>query len=155
MSSTPRRQNTTYHHVEHTVYNSWRGSTITRGTVASYHRARGSLQPYPSKDVILARGRNFRGEDHDNRDLWFGDMIFANAVAADYRLRDEHCANFKPLIAHIERGIDDRTGDDNTGRNLFEERAIRYAAGGDVMLMSYCNVLNKEVRRTSPIVISD
>jgi hypothetical protein len=96
MSSAPRRQNTTYHHVEHTVYNSNRGSTITRGTVASYHRARGSLQPYPGKDVILARGRNFRGEDHDNRDLYFGDMIFANAVAADYRLRDEHCANFKP-----------------------------------------------------------
>jgi hypothetical protein len=113
------------------------------------------FQPYPSKDVILARGRNFRGEGHDNRDLFFGDMIFANAVAADYRLRDEHCANFKPLIAHIERGIDDRTGEDNTGRNLFEERSIRYAAGGDAMLMSYCNVLNKEVRRTSPIVISD
>ena len=50
-----------------------------------------------------------------------------------------------PLVKLIDRGLFDRG--QTEGRNLFEERAMRYAAVMSTHLFEYCEALKVEVRR--------
>ena len=81
-------------------------------------------------------------------DLQTGDLIFAGAIVADERIKvNEEGFNesLAPLVELIDRGLFDRG--QTEGRNLFEEKAMRYAATMSTHLFEYCEALKGEVRR--------
>jgi hypothetical protein len=54
-------------------------------------------------------------------------------------------SEFPALREHIQRGLLDISVEDLPMIAPNEQRMYRYAAGGDAMLLEYCNNLNEEV----------
>src|SRR5882757_1746900 len=123
--------------------------TITRGVSVLPEKARHSIRPYPALGDIVRRAHSSHASNKETfSNLQTGDLIFAGAIVADERIRaNEEGFNesLAPLVELINRGLFDRG--QTEGRNLFEEKAMRYAATMSTHLFEYCEALKKEVRR--------
>ena len=73
------------------------------------------------------------------------DLVFANAVSGSHRLQQEalNKSKYFGLKEHLRLGIYDRHPWET--KNVFEERAMRYAAGGDAMLLQHLESLVEKV----------
>src|SRR5258705_7321698 len=123
--------------------------TITRGVGVLPERARHSNRPYPALGEIVRRAHSSHASNTEVfSDLQTGDLIFAGAIVADERIKaneEGFTESLAPLVELIDRGLFDRG--QTEGRNLFEEKAMRYAAVMSTHLFEYCEALKKEVRR--------
>ena len=75
-------------------------------------------------------------------------LIFTNAIRAAAILKNGDREEFKRLKEHIRRGVYDVSTDDMPMLQPGEKRLYKYVAGGDAMLLDYCNLLNEEVSMT-------
>jgi hypothetical protein len=101
--------------------------------------------PYPRENEILHRAHHDRA---DQADLYTPDLIFTNAIRAAAILKNGDREEFKRLKEHIRRGVYDVSTDDMPMLQPGEKRLYKYVAGGDAMLLDYCNLLNEEVSMT-------
>jgi hypothetical protein len=126
MSVTPTNNSNKY-----TLDGEW--NTIARLATKNFDEARKSLprKAYPEGKEIVKRAEDnvAKGNDPFN-DLWMGDLIYANAISAVKIL--PKLVGPRALRDLMKRGLVDR--DEEDGRNVLEERAIRYAAACSVRL---------------------
>ena len=124
--------------------------TISRGHSRPFPHTRilvnGQLGAYPLLDTIPVRAsRALDDNEATFKDLYLEDLIWAQAIAADQRLLNPMSEKvMKPLVELLRRGIYDREDDEIS--NESEERAMRYSAACDTLLLEYCNGLTAKVR---------
>ena len=110
-----------------------------------------SMGQYPSLHRIAERAREYEGDNNGEtfRDLFLGDMIWANAISSEFSLRDPRKKQIlAPLVELIQRGIYDREDDEK--RDEVEERAMRFSAVCDRYLFDFCVELKDQVRLHHP-----
>ena len=122
------------------------GGTITRSSTGSFGHSRMSAAKaaYPELSEIVKRAEanvGAGGADPFN-DLWMGDLIHANAISSANILAN--LRGPRALKALLERGLQDRSIED--GKNLFEERGMRYSAACAVRLAEGIETSLKRVR---------
>ena len=81
-------------------------------------------------------------------------MVFANAIFGTTILKQNIAEDFRRLQAHIRRGLSDIPAEELPMITKGEQLIYKYAAGGDVMLLEYCDLLNSEVLLKSSIAFN-
>ena len=116
------------------------------------------VTPYPREGAILAQATNCSNPQHN---LFHPDLVFANAVYGMTILKKNVVPDFKRLQAHIHCRLSDIPGnrwkwgfiplllmvslvDEIPMITKGESVLYKYAAGGDAMLLEYCDMLNIE-----------
>jgi len=131
----------------------WHGAPfegiITRMNPTSYRSPRVSLyvgDRYPREAEILAKaGITGMAGTPTMEELFFPDLVFANAISGVARTNTPAANTFPALRAHIRRGLFDIKKEELPMASTDVLRAIRYTAAGDAMLLEYCNGLDREV----------
>jgi hypothetical protein len=118
---------------------------ISRNNPMSYSHQRYTGDrsiPYPREAALLTLAKD-RSLTQEN--LWFPDLVFANAYYGSRILEDKISPDFTRLKHHIRRGVCDIPKEELPMLSTSEARLYKYAAGGDALLLEYCDRLNHEV----------
>jgi len=123
--------------------------TISRHNRMSYAGPRHSPYvgvPYFREDQLLDWAKvEGMGNAPSLDQLFLPDLVFVNAIAGMCRVQAPTSSEFPALQEHIKRGLLDIPTTDLPMIAPDGQRYFRYAAGGDAMLLEYCNSLNEEV----------
>ena len=121
---------------------------ITRNNSMSYSRPREAALvglPYPREAEILEMANTPGLMAPTMHGLYTPDVIWGQAIAGVRRTEDPTSDQFPALRQYIRRGLFDMETRDFPLHTISEQRIYRYAAGGDAMLLEYCNMLNNKV----------
>jgi hypothetical protein len=110
------------------------------------HNARVSNDPYPTESAILSQSSR---QEHHQSNLFFPDMVFSNAILGSSITKDNEHKGFERVRSHIDRGLFYIPAEELPMISKGEQVLLRYAAGGDAMLLDYCHKLNTEIREQS------
>ena len=125
---------------------------ISRDISGKFARARNSKEKYPRPEEIVRRAR----EGHDSNeetfaDLYLDDLLWAQAIASDHRLKGRDREVIEPLVELLNRGIYDREEKEENCRS--EERSMRFSAVCDSLLLQYCCSLRELVGLALTLVL--